>query len=274
VIKDDLSPWLNRYEHDLFVVSTQAEHDSIVADGTGYRATRKEVRLTGLPRFDRLLRKAATVPPDERRLVIVAPTWRSWLAVPLEPGTQRHLLSAELRESEYFERWLDLLRAPEIAEAAAQRGWRIGFMPHPNLQAVLDQTSLPAHVEPLRYAGTDVQALYARLGLLVTDYSSVAFNAAYLDRPTVYYQFDHQRVLAGGHVGRPGYFDYQRDGFGPVVVDHAAAVAAVVESIRGGAQAGEPYAGRIVAAFPGRDGRACERVVAAVEELSRPWQPG
>jgi glycosyltransferase involved in cell wall biosynthesis len=274
VIKDDLSPWLNRYQHDLFVVSTQPEYESVAADGTAYRVTAKEVRLTELPRFDRLRRVSASVAPGERDLVIVAPTWRSWLARPLADGSQRHDLSDEVLGSDYLRRWLDLLAAPEIAAAAASRGWRVGFMPHPNLQELLDRIALPGHVEPLRFAGADVQALYARLGTLVTDYSSVAFNAAYLDRPTVYYQFDRARMLSGDHVGRAGYFDYERDGFGPVAVVHADAVAAVVAAIEHGPAPAEPYARRIAATFPWRDGRACERVVAAIEELDRPWQPG
>ena len=53
----------------------------------------------------------------------------------------------------------------------------------------------------------------------MTDYSSIAFNAAYIDRPTVYFQFDGELVLNGGHVGRRGYFDYVRDGFGPVTTE-------------------------------------------------------
>ena len=173
-----------------------------------------------------------------------------------------------------MQRWLAILGAPELAEALRERGWQLGFMPHPNLQEAFGQLQLPDHVTPLSFAGSDVQGLYARLGLLVTDYSSVAFNAAYLDRPTVYYQFDRDALLAGGHVGRPGYFDYERDGFGPVTVDHEAAVSAIVAAIRHGATPEQPYADRITATFPDRDGRACERVVAAIEELSRPWVAG
>ena len=92
-------------------------------------------------------------------------------------------------------------------------------MPHPNLQGILGELDLPAHVEALAFAGTDVQALYGQCALLVTDYSSVAFNTAYLDRPAVYFQFDREEMLRGAHVGRQGYFDYERDGFGPVARD-------------------------------------------------------
>jgi CDP-glycerol glycerophosphotransferase (TagB/SpsB family) len=105
----------------------------------------------------------------------------------------------------------------------------------------------------------------------VTDYSSVAFNVAYLDRPVVYFQFDRDEMLGGLHVGRQGYFDYARDGFGPVAEDAAAAEAAIVDAIRRGPVPGDTYQERIDRTFPDRDGQACARVVQAVEELSRPW---
>ncbi|HET7026997.1 MAG TPA: CDP-glycerol glycerophosphotransferase family protein [Candidatus Limnocylindrales bacterium] len=272
VIKDDLSLWLNQRDIDLFVVSTEAELESIVADGTNYVYTRKETRNTGLPRFDRLLAKGREVRPQDRDLVIVAPTWRNWLARPLDRGSQRREVDELFWTSDYVRNWEAVLRSPRIAEAAERRGWRLGFMPHPNLQPVLGAMALPPNVEPLTFAGNDVQGLYARCALLVTDYSSVAFNTAYLDRPVVYFQFDLDRMMGGEHVGRQGYYDYERDGFGPVATEVEAAVDAIVEAIDHGSSPTPMYQRRIDETFPDRDGQACRRVVAAVEELSRPYR--
>jgi hypothetical protein len=271
VIKDDLSLWLNNRDIDLFVVSTEPELESVAGDGTGYVVTHKETRLTGLPRFDRLLAKAREVPADARDLVIVAPTWRTGLTLAIDPATQKRGVDAGFWESDYYRSWIGVLRSPAIAKAAADRGVRIGFMPHPNLQQILGAVELPPHVEPLTFGGEDVQGLYARCALLVTDYSSVAFNIAYLDRPIVYFQFDRAEMMRGGHMGRQGYFDYARDGFGPVADDLAAAERAIVEAINAGPRAAPTYQARIDATFPVRDGGASARVVAALEELSRPW---
>jgi CDP-glycerol glycerophosphotransferase (TagB/SpsB family) len=262
-------------------VSTEAELNSIVADGTGYEVTAKETRNTGLPRFDRLLEKNRQVAPHDRNLVLIAPTWRNWLTLPLASASQRREVDDVFWKSDYFRSWNALLMSPEIAGAASRCGLRVGFMPHPNMQSVLTHMELPAHIEPLSFLGTDVQELYARCSLLVTDYSSVAFNVAYLDRPVVYFQFDRDDMMSGAHVGRQGYFDYERDGFGPVVTDVPEAVAAVVDAINRGPGASPAYQARIDRTFVNRDGRACARVVDAVEELSRPyrragatWTPG
>jgi CDP-glycerol glycerophosphotransferase (TagB/SpsB family) len=123
---------------------------------------------------------------------------------------------------------------------------------------------LPDHVESLSYEGNDVQDLFGRARVFVTDFSSVAFNAAYLERPVVYYQFDADTVLGGGHVGRAGYFDYRRDGFGPVTETSGEAVAATVSALDHGPAPEAPYGERIDLTFPQRDGQCCERVIARV----------
>ena len=58
VTKDDLSRWVNRKPISRFITATEAEYGSIAGDGTPYVFTDKEVRLTGFPRHDRLLRIA------------------------------------------------------------------------------------------------------------------------------------------------------------------------------------------------------------------------
>jgi glycosyltransferase involved in cell wall biosynthesis len=273
VIKDDLSLWLNQRDIDLFVVSTPAELASVAGDGTSYIVTHKETRNTGIPRFDRLLEKGRAVKPKERDLVMVAPTWRTYLTLPIDHRTQRRMVDQRFAESEFYQAWHGLLRSERVRDAVAKRGWRLGFMPHPNLQSVLAQLDLPEWVEPLTFAGTDVQGLYARCALLVTDYSSVAFNVAYIDRPVVYFQFDRAAYARGAHMGRKGYFEYERDGFGPVVEDLASAEKAVVAAIRHGPRPLPEFQARIDATFPVRDGGASARVVAAIEELSRPYEP-
>ncbi len=271
VIKDDLSLWLNQRDLDMFVVSTEAERASVVDDGTAYLYTTKETRLTGLPRFDRLLRKAAEVAPQDRDLVLIAPTWRTWLTERPESAATRRQLVDWFQASEYFVSWRAILASTAIAEAAGRVGVRLAFMPHPNFQELLGDMDLPPHVEPMSFAGNDVQGLYARCALLVTDYSSVAFNAAVLDRPIVYFQFDFEAMMAGAHMGRQGYFDYVRDGFGPVARDVDGAIAAIVDALVRGPRPAPEYQQRIDATFSVRDGRACERVVAVVEELSQPY---
>jgi hypothetical protein len=235
--------------------------------------TSKEAVLTGLPRFDRLHAAAQRVGVEQRDLVLVAPTWRQWLMPALSEGSQRRTVHDDFLDTDYAQSWLGFLRSERLAKVAAERGVQIGFLPHPNLQAALDWMELPAHVTPLTFTGSNVQELFARARCLVTDYSSMAFNAAYLDRPVVYFQFDAEAVQAGAHVGRAGYFEYERDGFGPVVYDVETALSAVESLAQDDFHPGEEYVRRIAETFVLRDGRCCERVTAAISNLLVPAVP-
>lgn len=264
VIKDDLSNWLNTKRIDVMVTSTPQEHASIAGDHTPYVLTTREVQLTGLPRFDRLLEVGARFAPERRDLVLVAPTWRVQFVPLVKPGSHERRIDPSLFESEFLRSWLGLLGSPALADAAARHGLTVAFLPHPDLQPALPDLDLPPHVRPLTFADHDAQELFARSAVLVTDYSSMAFNAAYINRPVVYFQFDREAVLSGSHLGRRGYFDYQALGFGPVAETLDGAVDAIVATLDAGREPLPEYQRRIDAAFPMRDGGCCARVTDAI----------
>ena len=266
VIKDDISRWLNTKKIALFVTSTPAEYASIAGDETPYAVTSKEVVLTGLPRFDALQAAADRFANEPRDLVILAPTWRHWLLAPLKPGSQRRELVQGSAQSEFASNWRDLLGSAVWREAEWMKGRRVVLLPHPNLADAIDGLGFSGDVELLDYADPQLHEYFARAAVLVTDFSSMAFNAAYLRRPVVYFQFDRRAVMSGGHVGRAGYFDYDRDGFGPVVFKPSDVLDAVEGIVRHGG-AIEPYAGRIEETFPFRDGQCSKRVTEAIEAL-------
>lgn len=109
------------------------------------------------------------------------------------------------------------------------------------------------------------QDLLARARVGITDYSSAVFDIAYLQRPVLYFQFDHDEVFSGGHIYKPGYFSYQRDGFGPVA-ETADELIANLEAVLSGRE--DPvYAERRDSTFPFRDGGCCERVCQEIEKI-------
>ncbi len=121
VTKDDLSRRLNGQRIDRMITATDAEYRSIVGDGTPYILTDREVRLTGLPRHDRLLRLAESAgAPDAERLLLVMPTWRRQLA-----GSPTFL------DSLYAVSWRELLQSERLAQLAERAGLRVAFVPHP-----------------------------------------------------------------------------------------------------------------------------------------------
>jgi hypothetical protein len=259
VVTEDLTSLFAGAPIDLLVTSTPDEQEWLAGDGSPYPFTTKEVQLTGLPRFDRLLEATEALgTPD---VLLVAPTWRRWLVPRTESGVERLSFLPGALESDFVREWSALLASPELAVECRDRGLTLTLLPHPNLEVLVDQVALPEHVRVVRH-GAGTPALIARAAVFVTDYSSTAFDAAYADRPVVYFQFDADLALTGGHLGRRGRFDHARDGFGPVTVSAEAAVEAVLATLdRGPAP---EYAERAAKAFPERDGGCTERVIEAV----------
>ena len=265
VTQRDLSSWLNQKRIDLLLSCTPGEHAAFVDDHTPYILTTKETRLTGMPRWDRLLEIDAEWPEERRDLLLISPTWRVPLA-PLDAGSHRRGIAPEFLESEYARNWLAVLNSDALAEACEREGLRMGFLPHPNMQRVLEHLTLKPIVQPFTFAKDDVQELFARSAAFVTDYTSMAFDAAYINRPIVYFQFDLESLNSGDHFGRGGYFDYDRDGFGPVARTLEDVEAATLETLGIGRRPAPAYQARMDAAFGLRDGKCIER---ALDEIMR-----
>jgi glycosyltransferase involved in cell wall biosynthesis len=259
----DLSVGLNRKNIDLFVTSTRGEHHSIVDDHTAYTMTSREAQFAGLPRFDRLREEANLVPAADRDLLLIAPAWRPWLST-FDPITQQQRIEpAEFASSQFAAMWTSFANSPELRELAERAGLTVALLLHPALQAPA-RLDTEAHVKVLPFERQNVQQLFARARVLVTDYSAISFDAAYIERPIVYFQFDRDRALGSWRVGRRGYYDYERDGFGPVTITTRDAVAATINAIEKGPEPEPVYLERINLSFPSRDGRCCERVADAI----------
>jgi hypothetical protein len=268
VLRDDISRWLNGKRFELFVTSTPAETASVVGDRTPYKFTSFETKMVGLARFDRLNRIGAAYPAEERDLVLVAPTWRELLNKPLAPGQSRRAIVDDFESTEFSRNWSAFFADSTFVSDVEKRGMRVALLMHPNLQAAVDRLHIPDSVLTLKFEGNDVQEYFARAALMVTDYSSMAFNEAFLLRPTVYFQFDRDTYYNGANHAREGYFDHVRDGFGPAVRTATEAHDAVLDLLH---EVPQEYVDRMRAAFPFRDGRNCERTVTAIEDIHRPY---
>ena len=119
--------------------------------------------------------------------------------------------------SEYYASWRDLLTNDDFRTLLRQHGKRAVFCMHRNME-IFEQffTYLSCdEIKILRWEDANIDQLIHHSGMLITDFSSVAMDFAYMKRPLLYYQFDYKEFREK-HLPE-GYFDYGRDGFGPVV---------------------------------------------------------
>lgn len=270
VTHNDLSGWLNTKDRiDCFITAAQPEYNSIAGDFNRYKFTKREVVLTGFPRHDSLL---DILQPAER-LIIIMPTWRKSLLGDAVSGNER-ARNPDFMRTHYAQAWQSVLQSTALRRLAEQHGYQVMFFPHTNIHPYLAQFEVPAHVEVLEHLRASVQELFQRAALMITDFSSVAFEMAFLRKPIIYYQFDEASFFQGQHIHQQGYFDYRRDGFGPVVTEEEALLSALAELLTQHARPAREYLARMEAFFPFRDGRNCKRVHDAIIALNQPLTEG
>ncbi|HZZ96841.1 MAG TPA: CDP-glycerol glycerophosphotransferase family protein [Jatrophihabitantaceae bacterium] len=166
------------FKTDMFVVSSEREKELIVRD---FGFTADEIANTGLARFDSLF--AGDVPVQPRQ-VLIMPTWR-W-----------YLQDADAYpKSVYHRRWTSFLNDPRLREMEQRYGLEVLLALHPNNQQFRHLfTDLPVRlIDP---GEVEVQRLLKESALLITDYSSVGWDFAFLHKPVLFFQFDRPRLTA------------------------------------------------------------------------------
>lgn len=250
VIKDDMSPTLNRYNTNFtgFITSSHAERDSILQGAYDY--SENNVWLTGLPRFDKLYN-------DSQKYLLIMPSWRKELVEQVWDEKKHDMVwkpKDGFADSLYIKTYRALLDNKHLKECCKRFGYRILFVPH-----VLMKPYVTDLIDKDENTDRPFRDIFAESDIMVTDYSSVAFDFAWLHKPVIYYQFDQEAFFAT-HTYQHGYFDYERDGFGEVVSRENDLVNLLIDYIRNGCLIKEKYRRRMEKVFAYRNGRACERI--------------
>ncbi len=258
VIKDDLSSWLNRYRKNLrgFITSAKPEYDSVAAPNYDY--TQREVWLTGLARHDRLYNA-----PE--KMITVMPTWRNTLFGALTDNGHWVALPG-LENSDYVTFYRDLFHNERLNEAAKRLGYTLAFKPHPNMMDFISYFALPSTVKVLD-RDFSYRDTFAKSSLVLTDYSSVVFDFAYLRKPILYYQGDHEEFFSGEHTYTKGYFDYERDGFGEVTYSLDETVEQLISYMECNCTLKDKYRQRMDNFFAFNDHKSCKRIYKKIRSL-------
>lgn len=193
------------------------------------------------------------------------PTWRLYLASGLDPDSGVWHLKDGFEKSDYFRFYNSLINHPRLLSECENLGYRLAFMPHPNVIPHIDRFDKDARVE-FYTINREYRDAYAEASLVVTDYSSAVFDFAYMHKPIIYAQFDYEEFFRGNHVGLRGYFDYARDGFGEVTSTVEETVELIIEYMKNGCTLKDKYRERIDTFFSYTDDKNCERIFKKITE--------
>ncbi|WP_269476862.1 bifunctional glycosyltransferase/CDP-glycerol:glycerophosphate glycerophosphotransferase [Hominibacterium faecale] len=258
IIKDDFSSWLHKQNKNikLFITSSERERDSIANGDYGY--DEKTVVLTGLPRFDALN-------SDPKKQILIFPTWRKELAPPLIQGSSEREYLKNFKETDYYQFYNSLINDPRLLAAMKETGYRGQFYVHPAFKKQADDFQGNERITVIAEIA-DYTKMFNENALLVTDYSSVYFDFAYMKKPVVHAMFDYERYYQM-HTCKRGYFDYQADGFGPICYDLESTVKAIIDSLESGCKMEQMYTDRVDQFFAWTDKNNCKRVYEAINSM-------
>ncbi len=226
-------------------VTTSAFEQKIVTENFGY--TPENAPILGFCRWDVFHDKASA----DDRFILIMPTWRNWL---------EDCTAEDFTASEYYRRYMALLGSERLRRCAETCGFRLVFYLHPKLGEQLGEFKAdPGYVELVPFGSRPLNEIIMRCHMLITDYSSVSWDAFYLGKPVLFYQFDTEEYKRA-HGG--SYIDFEKDLFGDRYTDEEALIAGIEEYASGGFREKAVYADRRPDLFAFRDDRNSARTYA------------
>lgn len=236
---------------DLFICGAQPEY-TFVKDNFGYPSN--NVVLTGLCRYDNLNTY------NTKKQILVMPTWRSYLY------NTEEILNTKFLESQYYKEYMALLNDKKIRNLIEQYNFKIVFYPHSGMQTFLKYFEVKdKNIIIANQKDYDVQTLLKESEILITDYSSVFFDMAYMKKPCIYYHFDYVEYRSG-HL-KEGYFQYEIDSFGPIVQTIEELFNKLDNYFKNNFNLEKEYLDKVDNFFPFQDKSNCLRVFNSIEKI-------
>lgn len=238
----------------LFVTSTYNEW-KYVNEGYGY--PEGYVQELGLCRFDQLHDFQV-----KKNQILLMPTWRMYIRNEIS-SIDEQTEGKKFQETDYYKYWNGLLKNQDFLNFIEEKHIQIVFYPHREMHRFLKYFHVEhPNITIAFWPKQDVQELLKESAFLVTDFSSVAMDFAYMKKPLIYYQFDNEKFRQSHHG--VGYFDFEKEGFGPVCVTPQQVVQVLKKSWKQNFENEKCYIERHGEYFDLWDERNCERNYEAI----------
>jgi len=248
VIMSKLPDYITKNNIYLFVTSTKQEQNFIVKT---YDFSYDVVKCTGLARFDNLKK-------IKSNQILFMPTFRINLL---------NMNDKEFINSSYYKNINKLLNNRKLEKILLDNNLDFVFYLHYEFQKYSHLFhSDSSKIKIATMSDYDVQELLINSCLLITDYSSVSFDFAYMEKPILYYQFDYNEYRKYHY--KEGYFSYKKDGFGPICCCEGDLIRKIDENIKNDFQLDKKIINKINNYFPKRDKNNSKRIYNEIIKIS------
>lgn len=217
------------------------------------------LRLTGIPRYDGLVNR-------DQRQILITPTWRSYIAMPAVMGSARPY-NPDFVNTDYYKIFQELLENRRLVETAQKTGYRVIYLLHPIISAQKEDFRPGSGIELVSALEISYEQILTESSLMVTDYSGVQFDFAYMRKPVVYF---HPPKLPP-HYEEGGFF-YDTQGFGEICTGVGELVDVLCEYMESGCRLKDFYRARQDDFFAYSDQENCRRIYEDARQYQRERQ--
>ena len=206
------------------------------------------VRLKGLARFDGLVSR-------DQKQILITPTWRNYIALCPNAKNESRPYSKLFKDTDYYKIYNSLITDHKLLDTAKKTGYKLIYLVHPNIGEQAVDFEKKEGVEIVSALGVNYEKILCESSLMLTDYSGVQFDFAYMRKPVVYY---HPPKLPPHYV--EGGFFYDTQGFGEICTEHQELVDTLCAYMESGCALKPFYRDRQDDFFAFSDHENCKRI--------------
>nr|WP_315102158.1 CDP-glycerol glycerophosphotransferase family protein [uncultured Catonella sp.] len=215
----------------------------------------EQIIPSGNPRYDDLI-------DDSKNQVLIAPTWRPALVGKTAPNGKTEY-NPKFKESSFYLLYNKVLTDEKLLTVARRKGYKIKLFFHPKFEAQTADFETTDVVEALSPTeDMDYVTIMKQSNLMVTDFSSVQYDFAYMRKPVVYYQ---DTLLPYWRITN---FDYENIGFGEICRSADELIDILCDYIENDCKIKEEYKDRYESFFVQSDRQSAGRLYEAVRKLT------
>ena len=213
------------------------------------------LKLTGVPRYDGLIN-------EDKRQILLSPTWRMQAAVPVtkNEGVSRDY-NPLFKETTYYQVYNSLINDERLIAAAKKYNYKIVYVLHPIVSPQIDDFDKNPSVEIIPavavhgHSGVNYEKVFRESSLMVSDFSGVQFDFAYMRKPVVYL---HHHDIPKHY--EEGTFHYDTMGFGEICEDNDELIDVLISYMQNNCEMKPEYRRRADDFFRFDDHDNCERI--------------
>jgi len=215
------------------------------------------LKLTGIPRYDGLVNR-------DQKQILITPTWRNYIAMPAASKNSAKPYNPDFIKTDYYKLYNALLSDKKLIEMAKKTGYKLVYLLHPVISAQINDYPKSDEVEILPALDINYEKILTESSLMLTDYSGVQFDFAYMRKPVLYYH--HPKLPP--HYKEGGFF-YDTMGFGEICTDHKTLVDTLCEYMVNDCEVKPFYLERQDDFFAFNDLNNCSRIYDDMFEYQR-----